>query len=430
MLLHSLQSLGLPAPGSTALKDTESSEWGGGGPCGPNGLTMQDVAKVWVDAISPLSGEDAAAMCVPAVAIAAGSSYDVKGCAQKFHPTVQSGEVKGLWQVSSACRPPPARALDVDPCCARVDTRVGAPLRDQINEGYDPDPKKQAEAVYSIYTGNNPDYGCISAWCQQTDCSEGHFGIGQDEKIMENHRFCKGVWTADSQHYVVRVGELGGIEAIRAACSSASSAAGAGVVGNGKRVASSPEEAQLGEFLRQQIGSIYTQDATENMVSKLTEAMVSKGISSVRDAAQVIGKGPVSKAAEICGLARVELDGQLLKEWLSDDAAKAMLTMSPQESAAAKAEADEDTQVLTDYLTGKLAEILTGDIPDQMSAKLVGVMQSRGITSLNDAFERIGLGDIKEAQDIVTMSGLDLEPQLFKEFLDPSMRKAHTFAFL
>ena len=104
--------------------------------------------------------------------------------------------------------------------------------------------------------------------------------------------------------------------------------------------------------------------------------------------------------------------------------------MSPQESAAAKAEAGEDTQVLTDYLTGKLAEILTGDIPDQMSAKLVGVMQSRGITSLNDAFERIGLGDIKEAQDIVTMSGLDLEPQLFKEFLDPSMQKAHTFAFL
>ena len=80
----------------------------------------------------------------------------------------------------------------------------------------------------------------------------------------------------------------------------------------------------------------------------------------------------------------------------------------------------------------ELTAVVTGEDPhqEQMSAKLVGVMQSRGIASLNDAVERIGLGDIKEAQDIVTMSGLDLEPQLFKEFLDPSMQKAHTFAFL
>ena len=47
-------------------------------------------------------------------------------------------------------------------------------------------------------------------------------------------------------------------------------------------------------------------------------------------------------------------------------------------------------------------------------------MVSRGVGSLGDAFEVIGLGEDKEAEEIVTMSRLDLEPQLLKEFLNPS----------
>jgi hypothetical protein len=352
---------------------------------------MQEVANIWVTAISPLSGEDAAAMCVPAVAIAAGSSYDVKDCARKFRPDVQSGQVKGLWQVAE--------------------------------KFYDPDPKKQAEAVYTTYTSNDQDYGCISAWCQESkDCSEGHFGIGQDEKIMQNHRFCKGVWTADTEHYITRVTEVGGIDAIRSACSDASKAAGAGVVGNGKRIATNPAEAQLMDFLRQQLMTIFNQDATENMVSKLVEAFVSKGMSSVNDAARQVGQGDVSKAEEICGLARVELDGQLLKEWLSDDAAKAMMTMSPEESAAAKEEADEDVTQLTDYLQEKFATVYKSPVLEEATAKIVEVMVSRGVGSLGDAFETVGLGELSEAEQIVTLSRLDFEPQLLKEFFDPSKR--------
>ena len=81
---------------------------------------------------------------------------------------------------------------------------------------------------------------------------------------------------------------------------------------------------------------------------------------------------------------------------------------------------DEDKQQLTDYLREKFAGIYTGSIPDEMTAKIVEVMVSRGVGSLGDAFEVIGLGEDKEAEEIVTMSRLDLEPQLLKEFLNPS----------
>ena len=228
---------------------------------------------------------------------------------------------------------------------------------------------RQRNRSYATYASNDRDYGCLSTWCQEDkSCSEAHFGIGQDEKIMQTHRFCKGVWTAQTEHYITRVTELGGIDAIRSACSSASKAAGAGVVGNGKRVAATPEEAQLMDFLRQQLMTIFNQDATENMVSKLGEAMSMKGLTSVGDAAREIGQGDVSKANEICSLARVDLEGQLLKEWLSDDAAKAMMSMTPEQATESKAEADEDKQQLTDYLREKFAGIYTGSILDEISA--------------------------------------------------------------
>ena len=41
-----------------------------GGLC-PEGLTMEQVISAWMDAIAPISRNDAAAMCVPAVIVAA-----------------------------------------------------------------------------------------------------------------------------------------------------------------------------------------------------------------------------------------------------------------------------------------------------------------------------------------------------------------------
>ena len=47
-------------------------------------------------------------MCVPAVVVAAGSSYDTDICKDRFHPTRNSGKVngtKGLWQVCKKKQP-------------------------------------------------------------------------------------------------------------------------------------------------------------------------------------------------------------------------------------------------------------------------------------------------------------------------------------
>ena len=44
----------------------------------------------------------------------------------------------------------------------------------------------------------------------------------QDDTIIEHHRFCKGMWTADD--YVARVEKMGGFDAIHDACSGAAKA--------------------------------------------------------------------------------------------------------------------------------------------------------------------------------------------------------------
>jgi len=61
-----------------------------------------------VSGVSKLSASDAVAMCVPAVIIAAGSSYNAGGevsvCKDTFDPTVEApgymATLKGLWQIS------------------------------------------------------------------------------------------------------------------------------------------------------------------------------------------------------------------------------------------------------------------------------------------------------------------------------------------
>ena len=162
-------------------------------------MTMEEVAAAWMSAVSKFSKEDAAAMCVPALVLAAGSCYDVADfvgvakCPQQFDLSVEADgwqtTLRGLWQ---------------------------------IGEGYDPDVKKQAEAVYKLYTSDNAEYGCLSQWCVESadGCSTSIDGIGQDPEVTEHHRFCTGVWTGGENVAILtqRLTSLGGIEAVTTAC--------------------------------------------------------------------------------------------------------------------------------------------------------------------------------------------------------------------
>ena len=153
-------------------------------------LTMEQVAGAWMDSISKIDKASAKAMCVPAVAIAAGSSYDTPACPKAFDSTAEGGETsRGIWQIGLMY--------------------------------YSPDRKKQAQAVYQFYTSDNSDYGCLSDWCKQTSCGVAHDGIGQDDKVIQHHRFCKGAWPASSAQYAARLLAVGGKVAVAAACGSA-----------------------------------------------------------------------------------------------------------------------------------------------------------------------------------------------------------------
>jgi hypothetical protein len=150
-------------------------------------LNMEQVAEAWMGGISKYDKANAKAMCVPAVAIAAGSSYDTPQCPGKFDSTAEGGATaRGLWQIGAMY--------------------------------YDPDPKKQAQAVYQFYTSDNPDYGCLSDWCKSTTCGEAHDGIGQDSSTISHHRFCKGAWPAASGQYAARLLQVGGKTAVAEAC--------------------------------------------------------------------------------------------------------------------------------------------------------------------------------------------------------------------
>ena len=145
-------------------------------------LTMEEVAAAWMEAVSKINKASARAMCIPAVAIAAGSSYDTPSCARSFDSTAKGLDAAGkpawgLWQISS--------------------------------EDYDPDPRKQAEAVYKRYTSDHKESGCLSSACRQTNCALAHVGIEQDETTVTHHVFCRGIWQADSSHYAERLTVIG-----------------------------------------------------------------------------------------------------------------------------------------------------------------------------------------------------------------------------
>ena len=123
------------------------------------------------------------------------------------------------------------------------------------------EPGKQAETVYRVYTGNNPDNGCMSGWCQGSGCAEPHWAFGQDNNTMETHRFCRGMWTEKPRVYEEAVEKLGGIDTIRNKCSAAASSRGLGVVGNGMRPPQTAQEQQLSDYLMQKLREIFLESA-------------------------------------------------------------------------------------------------------------------------------------------------------------------------
>ena len=192
------------APGQQAVGQQASIK-----PSKPHCITVEQVATSWVEGVAPISKANAKAMCVPAVIIAAGSSYNTATCKDKFDPLVEADgweqKLKGLWQISES-------------------------LFDS------PDPKQQAKVAYQVYTGDNSSYGCLAEWCIQSQpgCSAVIPGIGQDDvAVTEKHRFCMGVWSGANtavplklQAMALAAGTEGGLEVVEAACKTATAASG------------------------------------------------------------------------------------------------------------------------------------------------------------------------------------------------------------
>ena len=150
------------------------------------------MANVWVATLWPRSREDALHMCVPAMAIAAGSSFGAGNCEGFFNPRAKGeggdgAAAKGLWQ---------------------------------ITHGYDNDVAKQVLSVYDIYTSNNTDFGCLSQWCSRSDCGIPKPGIGQDKSAtFQHHLFCQGAWSGDDALYQRALESIGGIDEVHRVCS-------------------------------------------------------------------------------------------------------------------------------------------------------------------------------------------------------------------
>ena len=155
-------------------------------------MTLEEVANVWISTIWPRSREDALNMCVPAMAIAAGSSFGAGNCEGFFNPRAKGeggdgAAAKGLWQ---------------------------------ITHGYDNDVAKQVLSVYDIYTSNNTDFGCLSQWCSRSDCGIPKPGIGQDQSAtFQHHLFCQGAWSGDAELYQRGLESIGGIDEVHRVCS-------------------------------------------------------------------------------------------------------------------------------------------------------------------------------------------------------------------
>jgi len=283
---------------------------------GCRGIKMEEIADAWFEAINPLDAGDAAATCVPALVIAAGCSFNTESCPNLFDPDVKSGISNGFWLI------PPSAA--------------GA---------WDPTPKKQAEAVYKYFLSDVAPTGCASPGCKPTNCGEPHYNIGQFDGVMEHHRFCRGHWMADTPFYLEAAEAAGGMDKMKEVCGAAKKKADQnrpGMQGNSPEAKKArAEQDKLAAFIRKQIGTIWVADVAETMSTMLTRAIENAGINTLKDAAEKIGKGDISKAEEVVKKAGLQnpgmsndLEPELLKEWM-EGAADLLLAVNANKAVAA-----------------------------------------------------------------------------------------------
>lgn len=164
-------------------------------------LTIQEVANAWWRAVATVNKVDSVSMCVPAVVIAASAAYDsTEACPKSFDLSLKGlsegakpVELQGLWQIGA---------------------------------GYDPQPEKQALAVYHNYTSSQ---SCLSDLCVRDTlegCSDLIPGIKQDQATTTRHRFCRGVWPRQAAEVSLKLQLLGGLEAVQKACNAAATGRG------------------------------------------------------------------------------------------------------------------------------------------------------------------------------------------------------------
>jgi hypothetical protein len=361
-------------------------------------LTMEEVAKVWTTAIAPISSTNAIAMCVPAVAVAAANSFDIpeNKCPGLFHPTlkVEGGAdlTKGLWQIS---------------------------------KGFDVDLQQQAVAVHNIYTGDDPNYGCLSSHCQATDCHLPVENIGQDESVISHHRFCRGTWTHSNDHFAHRLKAVGGFDAVKNACSTAAVKGGlretvkkmsvSPVVAAKKTAKALSEEEHILEYLRTKLNEIIKDTTAEMYANSLRVAMNKQGITSMKTAAKTIGKN-TRTAQDIINNANVQLEPQLLQEWFKDGDKADVKKLSYHDAKQKRASAVADEEAIIDFLKSHLDELFKEPTRTETYAKaLMIAMKTKNITSLKIAWATIGQS-LTQAQEVISLANVQLQGAVLSEW--------------
>ena len=371
-----------------------------------NCLSMADVAKIWVTAIAPISSTNAIAMCVPAVAVAAGSSFDVPAvspdipakCAGQFHPNLkkEGGEFlhKGLWQ---------------------------------ITKGFDPDPAVQAVAVHNVYTGSDPNFGCLSSQCQATDCHLPIEGIGQDESIVTHHRFCRGKWGEPGLEgrFAEKLEAVGGLGAVQEACSAAAVKHGlretvkkmsvSPVVAAKKTAKSLSEEDHILEFLRAHLNEFIKETTAEMYANSIRVAMIKQGITTMHSAERHIGKN-MGTAQDIINIANVNIEPLLLQEWFNEEGKAEVKKISFHDAKIKRASKVADEEEIADFLKVHLDELFREPTRTEAFAKsLVIAMKSKNINSLKIGWATLGQ-DQTQAQDIISLANVQLQAAVLSEW--------------
>ena len=367
-----------------------------------NCMSVADVAKVWVTAIAPISSTNAIAMCAPAVAVAAASSFDSPAqdgkCGGQFHPTLkkEGGEFlhKGLWQ---------------------------------ITKGFDPDPAVQAVAVHNIYAGSDPNYGCLSSQCQATDCHLPIEGIGQDESVVTHHRFCRGKWGEPGfeGRFAESLEAIGGLKAVQEVCSAAAVKHGlretvkkmsvSPVVAAKKTAKDLSEEDHILDFLRTHLNEIIKDTTAEMYANSIRVAMSKQGITTMKSAAKHIGKN-MATAQDIIQVANVNIEPLLLQEWFKDGDKADVKKISFHDAKIKRASNVADEEALVDFLKARLNELFQEPTRTETYAKaLMIAMRTKNLNSLKIGWATLGQ-DQAQAQEVITLANVQLQASVLSEW--------------